>query len=341
MFHLETQLRLSTRPRAWMMFNPPPALTVVAPFGLLPFPVAAGVWFALQFAIVFVSSFWLWRIYRGPERFRWLAIALPGISLPVSVALLDCQMTPLVLLGVAAFLHFAETRMYVPAGAALALVALKPQLCLPLASILLLWCLRERNWRLVAGFALAAAFLLLPVWMRPELISQYREIIPRIWDDAAPAWGGFLRATLGYQRIWLQYLPLIPGLAWAILYWRKHRSSWDWKGSLPMLLLIGFITAPYAWTYDEVILLPVFMSAAVYLIKEPNRLVARRTFAFYILINVVMFVLNFAGLRDLWFLWNVPVFLIVYLYIMRQPGSANLPSESGPAKLQSQGSGAA
>ena len=319
-----------------MMFNPPPALTVVVPFGLLPFQVAAGLWFALQFAIVFASSFWLWRIYGGPDRFRWLAIVLPGIFLPVSVALLDCQITPLVLLGVVAFLHFAEARAYVAAGAALALLAPKPQLCLLLAWVLLLWCIRERNWRLAAGWAAATAVLLVPVWSRPELISQYREVIPRIWDDAAPAWGGFLRATFGYQRVWLQYLSVVPGLAWTVSYWRKHRSSWDWKQRLPALLLVGFITAPYAWTYDEVILLPVFISAAVLLVAKRSWPIARRAFVFYLAINLVMFALNFAGCRDAWFIWNAPVWLIAYMRVMRQSatigfaGSRVLPEVGGP-----------
>jgi hypothetical protein len=324
-FHLERQLHLSTRPRPWMMFNPPPALTVVVPFGLLPFPVAAAIWFTLQFAIVFASSFWLWRIYQGPDRFRWLAIALPGIFLPVSVALLDCQITPLVLLGVVAFLHFAEARAYLPAGAALALLALKPQLCLPLAFVVLLWCIRERRWQLAVGCAAATALLLVPIWARPGLVSQYRAIIPRICDDNAPAWGGRLRAIFGYQLVWLQYLPAIPGLTWAVFYWKQYRWSWDWKQRLPMLLLVGYITSPYAWTYDEVILLPVFISASVYLLAEPNRRLARRFFAFYILVNLAMFALNITGFRDEWFLWNVPVWLLAYLQLRQHSVAIGSP----------------
>ncbi len=330
-FQLEAQLHLGHRPLP-LMFNPPTALSVVAPFGLLPFPVAVAIWFLLQFVIVFVSSFWLWRIYRGPDQLRWLAIALPGIFLPVAVALLDCQMTPLALLGLVAFLHFLDARAYMRAGVALALVALKPQLFVPLGCVLLLWCVRERNWRLLAGFAAATAIFLSPVWLRPVLVSQYREIIPRIWDDAAPAWGGLLRAAFGYQRVWLQYLPVIPGLTWAVLYWRKHLSSWDWKQRLPMLLLVGFITAPYAWTYDEVILLPVFISVAVYVLAAPNPRLAGRVFRFYILINLVMFVLNIIGLRDVCFLWNVPVWLLAYMLLGQH--SVMIGSPSNPLRAR-------
>lgn len=325
-FHLETQLHLSTRPRAWMMFNPPTALPVIAPFGLLPFPVAAGVWFALQFTIVFASSFWLWRVYGGPERYRWLAIVLPGTFLPIGVVLLDCQITPLVLLGVAVFLHFVEKSSYALAGAALVLLTLKPQLCVPLACVLMFWSIQERKWRLFAGFATATAFLLLPVCVRPELVSQYRGAIRPIWEDTAPAWGGLLRTAFGYQHIWLQYLPLLPGITWAMLYWRRHRLAWDWKQRLPMLLLVGFITAPYAWTYDEVILLPVLISAAVDVLAERNRSLARRTFGFYILIDLAMFVLNIAGLRDAWFIWSAPVWMVAYMLLVRRSATVDFAS---------------
>jgi len=305
------ELHLAPTPRGWMLFNPPPALAVVLPFGMLPFLVAGGLWFMLQFAAVFVSSFWLWHIYQGPDRFRWLAVVLPGIFLPVSAALLDCQMTPLVLLGVVMFLRFVETRAIL-AGAALALLALKPQLCVPLGCVILFWGLRERKWRLFASWAAATAVLLLPVWLRPGLASQYYAIIPRIWEDAAPAWGGLLRAVFGYQRVWLQYLPAMVGILWAILYWRKHRSTWDWKERLPMILLVGLVAAPYAWTYDEVLLLPVFISAAVHVLAERNERLAGLILGFYILTNLAMFVLNILGLRDVWYIWNVPVWLIAY-----------------------------
>ena len=314
---LEASLHLSTRSRPWMMFNPPAALALVVPLGLLPFPVAAGIWFALQFAVTFAASFWLWKLYGGSRKHKWLAVTLPGLFLPVYAALVDCQMTPLVLLGIVAFLYFAEKQAFGFAGAALGLLVLKPQLCLIFDCILLLWCLRERKWKLPAGLAAATAILLLPVWFHPVLISQYREVISRIWEDAAPAWGGMLRAIFGYQHIWLQYLPLIPGIVWSAFDWMRHYAQWDWKQRLPTLLLVSLLTAPYAWTYDEVILLPVFISAAVYLLAQNDTPLARRAFIFYILVNLAMFGMNFAGLRDEWYLWNTPVWLMAYVVLAR------------------------
>jgi hypothetical protein len=316
-FQLQAQLHLSTRPRPWRMWNPPTALTVVVPFGLLPLPVSARVWFFFDFATVFVSSLWLWRIYRGPAPFRWMSIVLPAIFVPVGVVLIDCQITPLLLVGSVAFLHFIETGSYAWAGAALALIALKPQLCLPLVCALVLWCARERRWQVLSGWMAGTAILLVPVCLHRDLVSEYLAILPRIWDDAAPAWGGLLRAIFGYERTWLQYLPVIAGLLWTVWYWRKNRTQWNWRECLPMVLLVGFITAPYAWTYDEVILLPAILSAAVYVLDQRNGRLATWSLGFYLLLNTTLFILNLMGFPDRWYIWNVPVFLLAYMLLMR------------------------
>lgn len=83
-----------------------------------------------------------------------------------------------------------------------------------------------------------------------------------------------------------------------------------------MLLLGGFIAAPYAWTYDEVILVPVFISAAVQLQGRNPRL-ARGAFVFYVLVNAIMFMMNLSGLRDVWYTWNAPLWLIAYMLLTR------------------------
>lgn len=311
------ELNLTSPVRQLRMFNPPWDLSLVAPFGFLSFSLAAPIWFFLQFGIIFASSFWLWRIYRGPPRYRWLAIALPGLFLPVAVVLLDCQMTPVALLGLVAFLHFIGERNQKVAGLALALMALKPHLWIAFACVLLLWCIQEHKWQLPVFATLGLVLLLTPVWIRLGLLAQYREIIPRVWDDAAPAWGGLLRAIFGYEKIWLQYVPVVPGVVWALLYWKANRRQWDWKERLPMLLLVSFLAAPYAWTYDEVILLPVFIAAAVYVLDRQERLLALWAGGFYLAMNLAMLALNLRGLRDEWYLWNVPLWLMAYTVLRR------------------------
>ena len=57
-----------------MPFPYPPAyLALVAPFGLLPFPLAMAIWIACTFA------FYLWAARRLIPRSGWLAAAFPAV----------------------------------------------------------------------------------------------------------------------------------------------------------------------------------------------------------------------------------------------------------------------
>jgi hypothetical protein len=71
-------------------------------------------------------------------------------------------------------------------------------------------------------------------------------------------------------------------------------------------------------------LLPVFISAAVCVLGQRDSRLGRQSFAFFLLINLVMFIMNIAGLRDVWYLWNVPVWLIAYILIERRSAGASL-----------------
>jgi hypothetical protein len=53
-------------------------------------------------------------------------------------------------------------------------------------------------------------------------------------------------------------------------------------------------------------------------------------FAFYILVNVVMFLMNLAGLRDEWYLWNLPVWLGAYTLLERRLASPTLDRRASP-----------
>ena len=50
-----------------MMWNPPWALVLVTPLGLLPANAAHFVWLAGQLAAVLAAAGMLWRVYRGPR----------------------------------------------------------------------------------------------------------------------------------------------------------------------------------------------------------------------------------------------------------------------------------
>src|SRR6185437_4125638 len=91
--------------------------------------------------------------------------------------LLAGQLGLLLLLGFTVFLYFHIERPWL-AGAALVLCSAKPHLFLPFGLVLLLWCLRRKSWKILAGaFSAIAASLLLAYLLDPNAWSQYARMV--------------------------------------------------------------------------------------------------------------------------------------------------------------------
>ena len=85
--------------RALLMLNPPPVLTLVMPFGALPYRPAALLWLLLNTAALVWSCTILWDLAGGPRRLRWVAYICGVVFLPTLLALLLGQISILLLLG--------------------------------------------------------------------------------------------------------------------------------------------------------------------------------------------------------------------------------------------------
>src|SRR5712691_6030576 len=100
----------------------------------------------LNTACFLVCSIHLWRIYGGPDhqyRMAWLTCFS---IMPTYIVLYMTQITPLVLLGVVAFLDFHERKQHWLSGVALVLVAIKPHLVFIFWAALIAWILKNRRW---------------------------------------------------------------------------------------------------------------------------------------------------------------------------------------------------
>src|SRR5262249_44378084 len=106
------------------------------------------------------SADWLWRYYGGAAKHRGLAWIIAGTFAPATICWRTGQIGPLMLLGVVGFLRFQTLQRWAPAGAALALVAIKPQLLYLFWIALLLWVIRERRWTILVAAGLTGLLLL-------------------------------------------------------------------------------------------------------------------------------------------------------------------------------------
>jgi hypothetical protein len=296
-----------------LMWNPPWTLALVMPLGLLDCRVAHLLWLGLHLIVLVWCSDALWRVYGGPPERRMQARMLIFAFVPTLVCLTVGQIGPLLLLGSAAFLVAIKHGREGWAGAATVLLAVKPHLAYLFWIVLLLWIVRQRRWAvlgggvLVGGLAVGVALL-----CNPHVLSQY-------WDTfthqppaqyRSPTLGMALRLLLGEEHFRLQFLAMLPGLAWLALYWRCHRQDWGWSERLPMLLLVSMLTAPYgAWLFDLVLLLvPVLQRAAA--VRRDGWPLPLGVFAAF---NGLVIVQLAFDVEYFYFLWMTPALLLAYL----------------------------
>jgi hypothetical protein len=148
-----------------------------------------------------------------------------------------------------------------------------------------------------------------------KIILQYIGMLQtyHFSEWATPTIGAYLRLFwLGTEKFWLQFLPTVVGVFWFILYWRKHKQSWNWLFVLPVLLFVSQLTSPYNWSYDMVILIPAIVLAAVWIMTDWKQWTTLFLIVIFIGISASDLILHMK-LDDFWFIWVAPVLLIWFL----------------------------
>jgi hypothetical protein len=241
------------------------AFVIYAPFLFFDFPLARAMFMvALQAGLVLgvALTFQLVR-WRPP---LWLTTVVVGWSLlnyHEGRAVLLGQMAILSLAMVAGALVLLEQRRDAAAGALLVLTTTKPPLVFLLLPFLMLWALRRRRWRFVAGFAgglavaLAVSFAMLPRWLGDWLlrVRQYpgytvgQSPVWLLTHQALPWLGGLgelvLTAALLALLLWSWWRVILPGpTAGAEFHW-----------TLALTLVISDLIVPRSATPNYVLLL--------------------------------------------------------------------------------------
>jgi hypothetical protein len=243
------------------MRNPPWALPLVLPLGLMNEQIGALFWSLILLACLMLSARLMREVAGNPQnRIHWITYSFA----PSLICLFMGQTTIFALLGLVLFLRFHRTHRF-GSGMALWLCALKPHLFLPFCVVLVAWVLISKTYQVLAGAASALAASCLLTWfLDPLAWSGYSEMMhtPGVAREFIPCLSVALRLWLLPDAIWLQYLPTVIACAWALVhYWRK-RNSWDWVRDGGVLILVSLVAAPYCWPYDHAIALPALLQGA-------------------------------------------------------------------------------
>ena len=301
-----------TQDEAIRMWNPPWSLSIVLLFALLPYKAAALLWLATNAGLILFSATVLWKVFSTSGR-GYLPLVLAATFVPGLINLRAGHITPFILVGIAGFLHFQSSQRPFFAGASAALWLLKPHL-LWLVFFLFAWdIVRHRRFQLLLGLlAGTAALLFIPLILRPAALWEYIAALRHfpMLASYAPNFGGLLRLAFGGQHHWLQFAPCLPGLAFLVYVLPRHQEI-NWEYSFALLALIAFITCPYGWSYDEIVLLPAVLQIAGRMREQPSWL--RWTgLGIYLAVNAAVLLVSFWRPHDVYLLWTAPMWLLLY-----------------------------
>lgn len=243
---------------AVVMRNPPTGLILVAPLGLLPWRQANLLWTALLLASLAVSVTLMWTILEKPT---YIVPILGYTFAPALLCFYSGQTSLFLLLGVVLFLRLHPTRPFL-AGMSLWLCLLKPHIFIPFGVVMLAWACFSRKYSVLLGCCLSIlASTAFGLYLDPAAWHHYASVMNTsgIDHEPLPCLGAILRLAIDPSKTWLQFAPAVTASIWAVWYFYKNRADWDWIRHGSGLLPLSFLASPYAWSTDQVVILPALL----------------------------------------------------------------------------------
>ena len=281
---------------------PPPFLFVVAPFGLLPFPLAAIAWVGVSAALLAVI------VRRFHPHAVGVALAFPPLLVCGIIGQNGLFSAALMVAGSA----LLGRRSFI-AGLLFGALAMKPHLAAAVPILLL----AMRDWRALAGAAAAFAGLCLAslIVFGIDPWRGFFGILPFYSQIAAQGGIGWHRVGSIYAALRLAGLPALPALtlhasvaiAALWLVWRTGRVAKLAPERGAALSVATALLSPYAYMYDQVLLIV----AIVWLLRQSG---GERAAMHVILMSLLAYVLMVAEAPVLNLVPLAPLALLWHLY---------------------------
>ena len=293
-----------------IMLNPPWALFLTAPLGLVGIFTGMFLWTvaAVGCIVTFI------RLLNVPSKNSIFAFFFA----PVLACLCSGQSSPFLLLGFCFFLRFHEDRPFL-AGASLLLMAIKPHLFLVFWAVLLADCIYRRSFSILAGLASAlAAGTAFSMCFDPHIWQHYFAMLhaTTIARGYLPTMSMLFRVLIDARAIWLLFIPSALAILWGLWYYARSRREWNWRTHGMLLMLVTIMASPYGFFTDEIVLLPAI--AFAFDVTARRKLSA----AILLVINTIALILVFvvqAQLSSRAYMWTPLAWFAWFLYATYRP----------------------
>jgi hypothetical protein len=246
-------------------YGPPTCLLPYVGLGRLSFAQAVAVHLTLS-VLLLAGCAWAWVRWLVRPRAPFLllcCLALVPLWPPTLFVLGMGQNTVLVLAGLTGCVAALRKGWDMTAGVCLAAVTVKPHLAVALVAFVAAWTPGLRRYRLLAGLVAAlltaaAAMMLIRPSIWGDYIAFLRGVTPPSQYHGATL-DGFGRLYLGHWfglvswSLWLVSVVAAAALGWA----DRGGEGRPWRAALAACVALAGV--PHAFSYDFVLLLPVFL----------------------------------------------------------------------------------
>jgi hypothetical protein len=298
------------------VYGPPTCLLPYLSLGYLSFPTAVAVHLAVSTFLLAACAFvWSRWFLRGRGVLPLLcSLAAAPIWLPVLNVLGMGQNTVLVLAGFTGAISCVRRGRDLLGGFLLALVTVKPHLGAALIVFFVAWAARHRRYLVFAGLGGTIGLAILKVSLiRAPLWGEY---IAFLHTAAPPA--HYYSATLdGWGRLhfgegfrvlsWGLWVASIAAAAW--LGWRQPLDGPDQRAAAAVLT-VAVVGVPHAFSYDFVLLLPVFLVSVAAAVVGASRAGGSQGGG-TVLLAAVLLAIGRGGHWPEWAYWTVPWLMLV------------------------------
>jgi alpha-1,2-mannosyltransferase len=225
---------------------PAPVALLMVPLAPLPFSVAATL-FSLAMVACVVAALWIMRVR------DWRCYGAAFLWFPMQLAILVGNITPLLVLGLAALWRFRDRRYLTAislAGLIVAKLFLWP---------LLVWLLATRRYVAAVGAAVGAVVLALAAWAVIGFagFSDYGDVLAKLArvEEAESFSVVAFGESVGFSQHLAQWLAMVVGgtlilVTFAVGRWRRRDSS-----SYTVAVVAALLLTPIAWLHFFALLL--------------------------------------------------------------------------------------
>jgi hypothetical protein len=311
---------------------PLPLAVLFAPLGQLSLYQAYVLWVALTQSMIAVAVYCVLTLDPTASNRHVLLPIIAGVALfrPTIITLVNGQISGFLLMVAAVTVYLWQRDKWLYGGVVVALLALKPNIGVPMLALLALWLLRRRIWSAIGGMAICGFALLLIGWVKnPDWVQEFLGIgnvklaqtfgfSPTVWGVAAYTCNYSLSCTVSLGAI--ATAALVIGY---ILVLVRQSASTHPLTMMNLSILLTLLITPYTWPYDQILIIMPIVGIIMYVSsKHASPLINAALFLGIDILVLGLLVVAAAVKMEIWnALIPLVVLVTVWLSLIKRPNT--------------------